>query len=196
MFQSDLLKNQTIIITGGGTGLGKSMALRFAELGANLVITSRKLDVLEKAAGEIQGKGAKVLVKACDVRKPDEVEAVVEETLKTFGGVDGLVNNAAGNFLCPAENLSVNGWSTVVDIVLNGTFYCSREFGRRHIAARTPGNIVNIGASYAWTGGPGFSHSAAAKAGVKNMTETPRRRVGALRRARERARARAVSASG
>ena len=83
-----------------------------------------------------------------------------------------LVNNAAGNFPVPAEDLSPNGWRTVVEIVLNGTFYCSREFGRRHIAAGTPGSIVNIGASYAWTGGPGFAHSAAAKAGVKNLTET------------------------
>ena len=82
------------------------------------------------------------------------------------------MNNAAGNFPVPAEDLSPNGWRTVVDIVLNGTFFCSREFGRRHIAAATPGAIVNIGASYAWTGGPGFAHSAAAKAGVKNLTET------------------------
>jgi NAD(P)-dependent dehydrogenase (short-subunit alcohol dehydrogenase family) len=82
------------------------------------------------------------------------------------------VNNAAGNFPVPAEDMSPNAWRTVVDIVLNGTFYCSREFGRRHIAAGTPGNIVNIGAAYAWTGGPGFAHSAAGKAGVKNMTET------------------------
>ena len=89
-----------------------------------------------------------------------------------LGAPSVLVNNAAGNFPVPAEDLSPNGWRTVVDIVLNGTFFCSREFARRHIAAGTPGSILNIGASYAWTGGPGFAHSAAAKAGVKNMTET------------------------
>jgi NAD(P)-dependent dehydrogenase (short-subunit alcohol dehydrogenase family) len=83
-----------------------------------------------------------------------------------------LINNAAGNFPVPAEDLSPNGWRAVVDIVLNGTFFCSREFARRHIAAESPGSIVNVGASYAWTGGPGFAHSAAAKAGVKNLTET------------------------
>src|SRR5439155_19175622 len=89
-----------------------------------------------------------------------------------FGLPAVLINNAAANFPVPAEDMSPNAWRTVVDITLNGTFFCAREFGRRHIAAGTPGSIVNIGASYAWTGGPGFAHSSAAKAGVKNLTET------------------------
>ena len=109
---------------------------------------------------------------ACDVRQPEQVKAAFDAVEGALGPAGVLVNNAAGNFPVPAEDLSPNGWRSVVDIVLNGTFFCSREFGRRHIAAGTPGAIVNVGASYAWTGGPGFAHSAAAKAGVKNLTET------------------------
>src|SRR3989338_1707592 len=105
MFQKDLLKNKTILITGGGTGLGKSMALRFAELGANIVITSRKQEVLEKAAGEIEKKGARVFFKTADVRNYDQVEAVFDEAEKQFGKIDVLVNNAAGNFISPTDLL-------------------------------------------------------------------------------------------
>src|SRR6185436_2078019 len=116
--------------------------------------------------------GAPVLTVACDIRDADQIAAAFDEAETTFGLPGVLVNNAAANFPVPAEDMSPNAWRTVVDITLTGTFLCSREFGRRHIAAGTPGSIVNIGASYAWTGGPGFAHSAAAKAGVKNLTET------------------------
>ena len=109
---------------------------------------------------------------ACDIRQPEQIAEAFDAVESRLGPPSVLVNNAAGNFPVPAEDMSPNAWRTVVDIVLNGTFYCSREFGRRHIAAGTPGNIVNIGAAYAWTGGPGFAHSAVGKAGVKNMTET------------------------
>jgi NAD(P)-dependent dehydrogenase (short-subunit alcohol dehydrogenase family) len=113
-----------------------------------------------------------VATAACDIRDPEQVAAAFDAAEAAFGLPDVLVNNAAANFPVPAEDMSPNAWRTVVDITLNGTFFCAREFARRHLAAGTPGSIVNIGASYAWTGGPGFAHSAAAKAGVKNMVES------------------------
>ena len=109
---------------------------------------------------------------ACDIREPEQIAAAFDEATDAFGLPSVLVNNAAANFPVPAEDMSPNAWRTVVDITLNGTFFCAREFGRRHFEAGTPGSIVNIGASYAWTGGPGFAHSAAAKAGVTNLTQS------------------------
>jgi len=161
-----------VAVTGGGTGLGKAIAVEFARLGARLAILSR--GEAHRAAGvaAVEAVGAKALGVACDVRQPEQVAAAFDAVEAELGLPDVLVNNAAGNFPVPAEDLSPNGWRAVVDIVLNGTFFCAREFGRRHLAAETPGAIVNVGASYAWTGGPGFAHSAAAKAGVKNLTET------------------------
>jgi len=162
----------TVLVTGGGTGLGKAIALEFARLGAAVAIASR--DPAHRAAGvaAMEALGARALDVACDIRDPAAVAAAFDRVESELGLPGVLVNNAAGNFPVPAEDLSPNGWRAVVDIVLNGTFHCSREFGRRHIAAGTPGSILNVGASYAWTGGPGFAHSAAAKAGVKNLTET------------------------
>jgi NAD(P)-dependent dehydrogenase (short-subunit alcohol dehydrogenase family) len=125
-----------------------------------------------RATEAIRALGAEATDIAVDIRQPDQVAALFDAVEAESGLPDVLVNNAAGNFPVPAEDLSPNGWRAVVDTVLNGTFFCSREFGRRHIAAATPGCILNIGASYAWTGGPGFAHSAAAKAGVKNLTES------------------------
>ena len=163
---------EAVVVTGGGTGLGKAIAMEFARLGARLAILSR--NEAHRAAGvaAVEAIGAKAVGVACDIRQPDQVKAAFDVVGNELGLPGVLVNNAAGNFPVPAEDLSPNGWRTVVDIVLNGTFHCSREFGRRHLAARTPGSILNVGASYAWTGGPGFAHSAAAKAGVKNLTET------------------------
>jgi len=161
-------------VTGGGTGLGKAIALEFAQLGASVAILSR--DPEHRAAGVMAigalGASANAIGVACDIRQPEAIAAAFDEVTLSLGAPSVLINNAAGNFPVPAEDLSPNGWRTVVDIVLNGTFFCSREFARRHIAAGTPGSILDIGASYAWTGGPGFAHSAAAKAGVKNMVET------------------------
>jgi len=159
-------------VTGGGTGLGKAIALEFARLGAKLAIVSRREDHRTAGVAAVEALGAKAIGVACDIRDAAQVAAAFDTVTAQLGAPGVLVNNAAGNFPVPAEDLSPNGWRTVVDIVLNGTFYCSREFGRRHIAAGTPAAIVNVGASYAWTGGPGFVHSAAAKAGVKNLTET------------------------
>jgi NAD(P)-dependent dehydrogenase (short-subunit alcohol dehydrogenase family) len=162
----------TVFITGGGTGLGKSIAGEFARLGADIVIASRKPDHLDAGRASVEALGARVLGVACDIRDPEQVSSAFSEAESAFGLPDVLINNAAANFPVPAEDMSPNAWRTVVDITLNGTFFCSREFARRHIAAGTAGSIVNVGASYAWTGGPGFAHSAAAKAGVKNMVET------------------------
>ena len=161
-----------VFVTGGGTGLGKAIASEFARLGAELVIASRKDDHLEAGRAAIDALGARVLGVTCDIRDPEEVGAAFDQATEAFGLPDVLINNAAANFPVPAEDMSPNAWRTVVDITLNGTFFCSREFARRHIEAGTSGSIVDVGASYAWTGGPGFAHSAAAKAGVKNMVET------------------------
>ena len=116
--------------------------------------------------------GAPVLTVECDIRDADSIAAMFDAAVERFTLPRVLVNNAAANFPVPAEDMSPNAWRTVVDITLNGTFFCAREFARRHLLAGTPRSIVNVGASYAWTGGPGFAHSAAAKAGVKNLTET------------------------
>ena len=161
-----------VFVTGAGTGLGKAIASEFARLGASLVIASRKPEHLEAGKAAIEEIGSPVLVVACDIRDPEQIAAAFDEAESAFGLPAVLVNNAAANFPVPADDMSPNAWRTVVDITLNGTFFCAREFGRRHLVAGTPGSIINIGASYAWTGGPGFVHSAAAKAGVKNLTES------------------------
>lgn len=163
---------KVVLVTGGGTGLGKAIATEFARLGASIAIVSRKPEHLEAGVAALQEVSDRVFATACDIREPDSIAAAFDAVVEAFGLPDVLVNNAAANFPVPAEDMSPNAWRTVVDITLNGTFFCSREFGRRHLAAGTPGSIVDVGASYAWTGGPGFAHSAAAKAGVKNMVET------------------------
>ena len=162
----------SVFVTGGGTGLGKAIATEFARLGADIVIASRKPEHLEAGDEAITALGARVKTVACDIRDPEQIAAAFDDATAAFGLPGVLINNAAANFPVPAEDMSPNAWRTVVDITLNGTFFCAREFARRHLLAGTPGSIVNVGASYAWTGGPGFAHSAAAKAGVKNMVET------------------------
>lgn len=161
-----------VLVTGGGTGLGKAIAVEFARLGADVAIFSRGAEHLSRGVEAIEAAGGRALSLQGDVRQPDQIAAAFDALGAAFGLPDVLVNNAAGNFPVPAEDMSPNAWRSVVDIVLNGTFFCSREFGRRHLAAGRPGVILNVGASYAWTGGPGFAHSAASKAGVKNLTET------------------------
>lgn len=165
---------RVVLVTGGGTGLGKAIAAEFARLGADLVIASRRAEQLHAAREElaaVPGAG-RVTAAVCDIRDPERVAEVFDAAEAALGLPDVLVNNAAANFPSPAEDLSPGAWRAVVDITLTGTWFMTREFGRRHLAAGTPGSIVNIGASYAWTGGPGFAHSAAAKAGVKNLVET------------------------
>ena len=163
---------QVVLVTGAGTGLGKAVATEFTRLGAAIAILSRKPEHLDAGREAIEAVGGRVQTVTCDIREPDQIAAAFDAVEAELGLPDVLVNNAAANFPVPAEDMSANAWRTVVDITLNGTFFCAREFGRRHLAAGTPGSIINVGASYAWTGGPGFAHSAAAKAGVKNMVET------------------------
>ena len=162
----------TVLVTGAGTGLGKAIAVEFARLGASIVVASRNPEHLAAGRRAIEALGAEVEVVECDIRDADAVAAAFDAAEERFGLPRVLVNNAAANFPSPAEDLSPNAWRTVVDITLNGTFLVSREFASRHHAAGSTASIVNVGASYAWTGGPGFAHSAAAKAGVKNMGET------------------------
>jgi NAD(P)-dependent dehydrogenase (short-subunit alcohol dehydrogenase family) len=165
-------EGQTVLVTGGGTGLGKGIALEFARLGAAVGILSRSPEHRAAGVAAVRELGARACEAEVDIRDPAAVAAAFDSVEKELGPAGVLINNAAGNFPVPAEDMSPNAWRAVVDIVLNGTFHCTREFGRRRIAAGTPGSVINIGASYAWTGGPGFAHSAAAKAGVKNLTET------------------------
>jgi len=166
------LQDRVAIITGGGTGIGRAIAFEYARLGAKLVLASRKAEHLEPTAKELESQGARVCFVTMDVRYPEDVDRLCEETVRRFGSIDILVNNAAGNFISRAEELSPNGWNAVVNIVLNGAFYCSRAAGLRMIESKRGGNILNVVATYAWTGGPGTIHSACAKAGVVCMTRT------------------------
>ncbi len=172
MFEPSLLKGQVAIVTGGGTGIGLAIARRLGELGARVVIGSRNADNLEKGSAELRHAGLDPLCVQIDVRNPEQVDEMVERTVKHFGRIDILINNAAGNFVCRAEELSPNGWNAVIGIVLNGSFYCSRAVGRHMIARGGGGTIVSILANYVWTGSAGTIHSAAAKAGVMSMTQT------------------------
>ena len=171
MFDKELLNDKSIIVTGGGTGLGKSMATRFAELGANLVITSRRQEVIDKTAEELRDHGGKVLAIACDVRDSEQVNEMVSQTVDEFGKIDILLNNAAGNFISPTEDLSPNAFKTIVDIVLNGTFNCTQAAGKV-MREKDGGVILNIVTTYAWTGSGYVVPSASAKAGVLAMTRS------------------------
>jgi NAD(P)-dependent dehydrogenase (short-subunit alcohol dehydrogenase family) len=172
MFQNDLLQGRTILITGGGTGLGRSMALRFAELGANIFLAGRRVEPLIETSEAIRAKGARAAYASVDVRDFGAVEQMIAAAEREFGGVDTLVNNAAGNFIARTEKLSPNAFNAVVGIVLQGTFHCTLALGRKWIAAKQPGNILNIVTTYASTNaGSGFVvPSACAKAGVLAMT--------------------------
>ncbi|HEX6889141.1 MAG TPA: SDR family oxidoreductase [Chryseolinea sp.] len=167
------LNGKTILVTGGGTGLGRSMGKYFLELGANLVIASRKLDVLEKTASELMSEtGGKVLAVACDIRKYEEVDNVIKATEKEFGQVDAVLNNAAGNFISPTERLSHRAFDIVVDIVLKGTYYTTLAAGKNWIAKKQPGVFLNIVTTYAWTGSGYVVPSACGKAGVLALTRS------------------------
>jgi NAD(P)-dependent dehydrogenase (short-subunit alcohol dehydrogenase family) len=166
------LKDRVAVVTGGGTGIGLAVAKRLGALGARIAIGSRNSANLETGAAELLHAGLDPLTVQVDVRNPEQVDELVERTIKHFGRIDILVNNAAGNFVCRAEELSPNGWNAVVGIVLNGSFYCSRAVGRHMIERGAGGSILSILANYVWTGSPGTVHSASAKAGVVALTQT------------------------
>lgn len=173
MLRDGALENRTIIVTGGGTGLGKSMAAYFLRLGANVVICSRKLDILEKTAAELRDTtGGKVIPIECDVRKTEQIENVIAKAVEAFGQVDGLVNNSAGNFISPTERLSYKAVDTVVDIVLRGTYYFTLALGKYWIENHIRGSVLNIVTTYATTGSGWVVPSAMAKAGVLTMTKS------------------------
>lgn len=164
---------ETIIVTGGTSGMGKAMATRFVSEGANVMVTGRNIEKLEATKNELQAlnKG-KVAYVQMDVRETEQIDETIKKTVETFGRIDGLVNNAAGNFVVKAEDLSLNGWRSVIDIVLNGTFYCSQAVAKYWIENEIKGKILNMVATYAWDAGAGVVHSAAAKAGVLSLTRT------------------------
>ena len=173
MLRENALKGKTIIVTGGGTGLGKAMGKYFLELGANLVITSRKMPVLEAAAQELEKEtGGKVLPAACDVREYGAIETVIAQSIGKFGKIDGVLNNAAGNFISPTERLSAKAFDTVVDIVLKGTYNFTLAMGKHWIAEKQKGTFLNIVTTYAWTGSGFVAPSACAKAGVLALTRS------------------------
>lgn len=163
---------KVVMVTGGGTGLGKAMAIEFGRLGAVVAIASRSAEHRASGVRAVEAAGARAVDVPLDVRDAAQVAAAFDQIEKAAGPVDVLINNAAGNFPIPAERLSPNGWKAVVDIVLTGAFLCSKEFAGRCVARGAPGAILNILVTYIDNGAPGHSHSAAAKAGVKSLTET------------------------
>jgi NAD(P)-dependent dehydrogenase (short-subunit alcohol dehydrogenase family) len=163
-----------LIVTGGGGGLGSAMAAELCRLGARVLVCGRTEETLRAAVERVESElGAdRAFSAVCDIRDPGSVAGMVDEAERVLGGVDGLVNNASGLFPVRAEKLSPNGFRAVTDIVLNGTFNCTREVAGRWLAAGNPGAVVNVLTPYAWTGGPGIVHTAAAKGGVLSMTRT------------------------
>ncbi|HHP7242368.1 MAG TPA: SDR family oxidoreductase [Cyclobacteriaceae bacterium] len=173
MLKNNALQGKTILITGGGTGLGKSMGEYFLELGSNIIICGRKQEVLNKTAEEWSSKfNTDVLPVSCDVRKSEDVEKLISTGLSRHKTIDVLVNNAAGNFISPTERLSYNAFNTIIDIVLKGTINCTLALGKQWINTGSPGNILNIVTTYSWTGSGYVVPSACAKAGVLAMTRS------------------------
>jgi NAD(P)-dependent dehydrogenase (short-subunit alcohol dehydrogenase family) len=174
MLRDDALNDKVIVITGGGSGLGKAMTKYFMELGAKVAITSRDLDKLKTTSAELEAEtGGTCLPVQCDVRHYEEVEAMLQEVLKAYGKVDVLLNNAAGNFISPTERLSANAFDTIIDIVLKGSKNCTLAFGKHWIDTKQESStVLNIVTTYAFTGSAYVVPSATAKAGVLAMTRS------------------------
>lgn len=170
MLPDGCLDGEVVLVTGGGTGLGKAMAIEFARLGAAVSIMSRDPDHRAAGVAAVEEAGSKAVGVQADVRDPDQIAAAFDETERALGPITTLINNASGNFPVAAEQLSPNGWRSVTEIILDGTYFCSIEFARRRIEAGGGGSILNILATKVWSGGPGHAHNSAAKAGVWNLT--------------------------
>jgi citronellol/citronellal dehydrogenase len=174
IFASGLFDGQTVLVTGGGSGIGLATARELAHLGASVAIAGRKLEKIDAALGVLRGDGVpdeRLLGGTCDIREPEQVAAFVGSVLDRFGRIDVLVNNAGGQFPSPAEMLSPRGWEAVIRNNLNGTFFMTREVASRAMIPQKRGRIVNVTASVA-RGFPGMSHTGAARAGVENMTKS------------------------
>ena len=172
MFKKDLLKNKRILVTGGGTGLGKEMASHYAEHGAELYICGRRLNVLEETANELKEKfNAKVHFETLDIRASKDVDDYIERIFEE-GPLDGLVNNAAGNFISPTKDLSHKGFDAIANIVFHGTFYITHSVGRRWIESGHKGSIISILTTWVWTGSPYVVPSAMSKSGINAMTQS------------------------
>ena len=171
IFADALLRDKVVLITGGGTGIGRGIALGMASYGAHLVLASRNVDNLRAVATEVEAQGVRALPVRTDIRQPDQVDALTQMVLETFGRIDVLVNNAAGSFLVAARKLTLKGWNAVIDTTLNGTFACCRAVGLRMIE-QGGGKIINITATLHFKGSPGLIAPTAAKAGVEALTKT------------------------
>ena len=171
MFKEGLLKGKRILVTGGGTGLGKEMATHYASLGADIVICGRRLNVLEETADEIKSNhNVDVLAQSLDIRSPQDVDFI--DQIFATKPLDGLVNNAAGNFISPTRMLSPRGFDAIANIVFHGTFYVTHSVGRRWIEAGLKGNIISILATWVWTGSPYVVPSAMSKSAINAMTKS------------------------
>ncbi|MDX3342662.1 SDR family oxidoreductase [Streptomyces baarnensis] len=168
---SDEFTGRTALVTGGGTGIGRATARRWAAGGGHVTVLGRREEPLRATVELIEAAGGSADAVACDVRDPAAVETAVDRAAERAGRLDVLVNNAAGNFVAAGEDISPGGWKAVIDIVLNGTFHCTRA-AARHMLDQGSGSVLNVIASYAWHGHPGTAHSAAAKAGVLAMTRS------------------------
>lgn len=171
IFADDILRHKVVLVTGSGTGIGCRIALGMASYGAHIVLASRNLANLRAVATQVASYGVQALPVRADIRQTDQVDAMVQTAMETFGRIDILVNNAAGSFLAAARKITPKGWHTVVDTTLNGTFYCSRAVGL-HMIEQGGGKIINITATLHYKGSPGMVAPTAAKAGVEALTKT------------------------
>lgn len=172
MFRNDTFEDKTVLITGGGTGIGREMALEFAEHGATVGVAARREDPLESTCEAIREAGGEASWRTVDIREEDRVEDCVDGFWEEWGRIDVLINNAGANFISPAAGISPNGWRTIIDINLNGTFLMSRATGQKMLADGEGGRIINLSATNAHNGSPMIAHSGASKAGINSLTES------------------------
>lgn len=171
IFADDILRDKVVLVTGGGTGIGRSIALGMAASGAHLVLASRQVERLRAVATQVEAGGRRALPLQTDIRHVEQIDAMVHAAINTFGRIDVLVNNAAGSFLAAARNITPKGWQAVLDTTLHGTFYCCQAVGKRMIE-QGGGKIINITATLHFKGSPGMIAPTAAKAGVEAVTKT------------------------